>query len=92
MTDRSEPESLAYVLYTSGTSDKPNGVSMENHSVINYCEAFEAEFKTGPGDEMLQYSVCSFDIFVEEVYTTLLDGAALLFFLMLFTTVRLPVC
>lgn len=26
---------------------------------------------------MLQYSVCSFDIFVEEVFTSLLNGAAL---------------
>lgn len=77
MTDRSEPDGLAYVLYTSGTSGKPKGVSVENLSVVNYCEAFEAEFKTGPGDVMLQYSVCSFDIFVEEVYTTLLNGAAL---------------
>ncbi len=32
---------------------------------------------TGPGDVMLQYSVCSFDIFVEEVVTTLLNGATL---------------
>lgn len=77
MPDRSEPEGLAYVLYTSGTSGKPKGVCVENHSVVNYCEAFESEFKTGPGDVMLQYSVCSFDIFVEEVFTTLLNGAAL---------------
>ena len=77
MADCSEPDSLAYVLYTSGTSGKPKGVCVENHSVVNYCEAFEAEFQTGPGDVMLQYSVCSFDIFVEEVYTTLLNGAAL---------------
>lgn len=77
MTDRSEPDGLAYVLYTSGTSGKPKGVSVENHSVVNYCEAFEAEFGTGAGDVMLQYSVCSFDIFVEEVYTTLLNGATL---------------
>ncbi|MDE6287526.1 MAG: amino acid adenylation domain-containing protein [Muribaculaceae bacterium] len=77
VTDRSEADGLAYVLYTSGTSGKPKGVSVENHSVVNYCEAFEAEFKTGPGDVMLQYSVCSFDIFVEEVFTTLLNGAAL---------------
>ena len=77
MEDRSEPGGLAYVLYTSGTSGKPKGVSVENHSVVNYCEAFEEEFHTGPGDVMLQYSVCSFDIFVEEVYTTLLNGAAL---------------
>lgn len=74
--DRSTPEGLAYVLYTSGTSGKPKGVMVENHSVVNYAEAFEAEFHTGPGDIMLQYSVCSFDIFVEEVFTSLLNGAA----------------
>ena len=77
MADRSTPDGVAYVLYTSGTSGKPKGVVVENHSVVNYSEAFEAEFKTGPGDVMLQYSVCSFDIFVEEVYTTLLNGAAI---------------
>lgn len=77
LPDRSTPESVAYVLYTSGTSGKPKGVVVENHSVVNYCEAFEVEMKTGPGDVMLQYSVCSFDIFVEEVFTTLLNGASL---------------
>ncbi len=76
LEDRSTPSSVAYVLYTSGTSGKPKGVIVENHSVVNYSEAFEDEFNTGPGDIMLQYSVCSFDIFVEEVYTTLLNGAA----------------
>lgn len=77
MEDRSTPDGVAYVLYTSGTSGKPKGVVVENHSVVNYVEAFENEFHTGPGDVMLQYSVCSFDIFVEEVFTTLLNGAAL---------------
>lgn len=76
MEDRSKPDGVAYVLYTSGTSGKPKGIMVENHSVVNYAEAFEDEFHTGPGDIMLQYSVCSFDIFVEEVYTTLLNGAA----------------
>lgn len=77
MIDRSEPEGVAYILYTSGTTGKPKGVIQENHSVVNYAEAFEQEMLTGPGDVMLQYSVCSFDIFVEEVFTTLLNGAAL---------------
>lgn len=75
--DRSTPDGLAYVLYTSGTTGKPKGVTIENHSVVNYAEAFEEEMKIGPGDVMLQYSVCSFDIFVEEVFATLLNGAAL---------------
>lgn len=77
LPDRSTPEGLAYLLYTSGTTGKPKGVMIENHSVVNYAEAFEKEMKIGPGDVMLQYSVCSFDIFVEEVFATLLNGGAL---------------
>lgn len=77
MPDRSTGKGVAYVLYTSGTTGRPKGVVVENHSVVNYAEAFEHEFHTGPGDVMLQYSICSFDIFVEEVFTTLLNGATL---------------
>lgn len=72
--DFSTPEGLAYVLYTSGTTGKPKGVMIENHSVVNYARAFEKEMKIGAGDVMLQFSVCSFDIFVEEVFATLLNG------------------
>ena len=77
LADRSTADGPAYILYTSGTSGRPKGVVVENHSVVNYAEAFEHEFHVGPGDVMLQYSVCSFDIFVEEVFTTLLNGATL---------------
>ena len=77
LPDKSVPDGVAYILYTSGTSGRPKGVVVENHSVVNYAEAFENEFHVAPGDVMLQYSICSFDIFVEEVFTTLLNGAAL---------------
>ncbi len=71
------PEAPAYVLYTSGTTGRPKGVCVANRNVCHYVRAFENEFHTAPGDVMLQYSVCSFDIFVEEVFTSLLNGAAL---------------
>ena len=75
--DKSTPDGIAYVLYTSGTTGRPKGVMVENHSVVNYADAFEEEMKIKPGDIMLQYSICSFDIFVEEVFATLLNGASL---------------
>ncbi len=68
---------LAYILYTSGTTGKPKGVSVTNANVCHYFRAFENEFHQSEHDIMLQHSVCSFDIFVEEVFTTLLGGATL---------------
>lgn len=68
---------LAYILYTSGTTGKPKGVMVTNKNVLPYVRAFQHEFHPQSGDRMLQHSVCSFDIFVEEVFTTLLSGATL---------------
>lgn len=72
-----EATELAYVLYTSGTTGVPKGVSVEHRNVLSYIDAFTHEMGVTPRDVMLQYSVCSFDIFVEEVFATLLNGATL---------------
>lgn len=70
------PDLPAYVLYTSGTTGRPKGVCVTNRNVCHYVRAFQHEFHVSTEDVMLQYSVCSFDIFVEEVFAGLLNGAA----------------
>lgn len=71
------PDSLAYVLYTSGTTGYPKGVAVEHRNVCHYVRAFQEEFKPGVDDIMLQNSVCTFDIFVEEVFPIMLSGGML---------------
>lgn len=75
--DTGKPGLPAYVLYTSGTTGRPKGICVTNRNVCHYVRAFANEFKPTVGDIMLQYSVCFFDIFVEEVFASLLNGAAL---------------
>lgn len=70
-------DNLAYILYTSGSTGKAKGVSVTNNNVLSYVESFRDEFKPTKDDVMLQYSVCTFDIFIEEVFTTLLSDATL---------------
>ena len=52
-------------LARSHTTGRPKGVCVMNRSVCQYVRALADEFHPGPGDIMLQYAVCSFDIFVE---------------------------
>ncbi len=77
MEQSDSTDGLAYILYTSGSTGKPKGVSVRNENVCHYIRAFQNEFHLTAKDRMLQYSVCSFDIFVEEVFASLCSGATL---------------
>lgn len=70
-------DDLAYILYTSGSTGKPKGIAVEHRNVCHYVRAFANEFHPDKNDTMLQHSVCSFDIFVEEVFASILSGATL---------------
>ncbi|MEO0707913.1 MAG: amino acid adenylation domain-containing protein, partial [Cyanobacteria bacterium J06649_5] len=70
-------ENLAYVIYTSGSTGNPKGVMVRHQGVVNHAIAMATAFEMTPSDRMLQFSSMSFDIIVEELYPTLITGAAL---------------
>uniref|UniRef100_UPI000F766354 non-ribosomal peptide synthetase n=1 Tax=Pseudoalteromonas rubra TaxID=43658 RepID=UPI000F766354 len=68
---------LAYVIYTSGSTGKPKGVAVEHGSLVNYQCHCRTQYGLSAEDVMLQFSTMSFDIFVEELFGALCQGASL---------------
>ncbi len=73
----SNPDRLAYIIYTSGSTGNPKGVLIPHKGLVNHCFAMRDAFALQPCDRMLQFSSMSFDIIIEELYPTLVTGAAL---------------
>ncbi|HHJ53163.1 MAG TPA: amino acid adenylation domain-containing protein, partial [Caldithrix abyssi] len=72
-----DPEQLVYLIYTSGTTGQPKAVMVRHGSLLNHALAMREEYDLQPDDRMLQYISISFDASAEEIYPTLISGAAL---------------
>jgi amino acid adenylation domain-containing protein len=70
------PTSLAYVMYTSGSTARPKGVMVENRAVVrlvrntNFCQL-------GTDEVFLQFAPVSFDASTLEIWGPLLNGGRL---------------
>ena len=71
------PDDIAYVIYTSGSTGKPRGVLLPHAGLVNYNTVMSRMYDMTPNDRMLQFCSVSFDIAIEEIFTTWLNGAAL---------------
>jgi amino acid adenylation domain-containing protein len=75
-TSAGGPTSLAYVMYTSGSTGQPKGVMIENRAIVrlvrntNFCEF-------GPKETFLQFAPVSFDASTLEIWGPLLNGGRL---------------
>ncbi len=71
------PESLADVLFTSGSPGRPKGIAMPHRALANLIE-WQLERKTFVlHARVLQYSSISFDVSFQEIATTLASGGTL---------------
>ncbi|HEX6506608.1 MAG TPA: amino acid adenylation domain-containing protein, partial [Chloroflexota bacterium] len=71
------PQSLAYVVYTSGTTGQPKGVMIEHHSAVNLVQWHLDTFEVSPADRATQIAGPAFDAVVWEIWPVLAGGASL---------------
>nr|WP_230416343.1 non-ribosomal peptide synthetase [Micromonospora tarapacensis] len=70
------PSSLAYVLFTSGSTGEPKGVLIEHGMVAGYLEWMVPDFAVGPQSRVLHCCAPVFDLAVGEMFSALAAGAA----------------
>jgi amino acid adenylation domain-containing protein len=72
------PASLAYLLYTSGSTGQPKGVMVEHRNLANMLHGVSARYDISPDDVILQFSALTFDVSVLDMFMSLTSGARLL--------------
>ena len=71
------PQNLAYILYTSSATGKPNGVMVAHGALAAFTRSASEIYEIRPDDRVLQFSSISGDAFAEEIFPTLFSGATL---------------
>ncbi|KAK2027481.1 non-ribosomal peptide synthetase module [Colletotrichum zoysiae] len=68
------PSSIAYILFTSGTTGKPKGIVMPHASICTSIKHHTAAFGMGPHTRTLQFGAHTFDLSIGEFFSTLAAG------------------
>ena len=68
---------LAHILFTSGSTGVPKGVTITHRSVRRFLEWAWQYFGTGPGDRISQHPPLHFDLSTFDIFGTLGAGAEL---------------
>lgn len=71
-------QKTAYIIYTSGSTGRPKGVQITHQNLMTYIKAFEKYVIDKHPFVMTQMASISFDVSVEEIFGTLLNGGTLI--------------
>ncbi|HEV7799008.1 MAG TPA: amino acid adenylation domain-containing protein, partial [Pyrinomonadaceae bacterium] len=72
-----EPDRLAYILYTSGSTGQPKGVMQNHRNVLHYIRVYTNNLHLSARDRLTLFSSYCFDASVMDIYGALLNGATL---------------
>jgi amino acid adenylation domain-containing protein len=70
------PEALAYVLHTSGSTGEPKPVGVSHAALARHIVAMADLLELGESDRALCFASPGFDVFLEQLLTSLVRGAA----------------
>ena len=71
------PETAAYVLFTSGSTGEPKGVTMPHRALANLITWQNRRPSGAAGGSTLQFFPLSFDVSFQEIFSTLCGGGTL---------------
>ena len=71
------PQQLAYMLYTSGTTGIPKGVGVAHGNLVNQYYAWKTSYELDSADVHLQMARYTFDVFAGDWVRTLCSGGKL---------------
>ncbi len=70
------PDSLAYLLYTSGSTGMPKGVPQTHGNVLHFIRTWAGNLGITPEDRLSLFSTSGYDAAVQDIFGALLTGAA----------------
>jgi amino acid adenylation domain-containing protein len=71
-----EPQNLAYVMYTSGSTGEPKGIAVVHEGIVRLVRNTNY-IRIGEKDAVLQFAPAAFDASTFEIWGALLNGARL---------------
>ncbi|MBF6125123.1 non-ribosomal peptide synthetase [Nocardia brasiliensis] len=72
-----DPDAVAYVLFTSGSTGEPKGVEVSHRAAANTIDAINTRFGIGADDRTIGLSALGFDLSVYDIFAPLSLGGAL---------------
>ena len=74
------PDDLAYILYTSGSTGLPKGVSLTHRNAVSFVEWCSETFAPTPQDRFSSHAPFHFDLSILDIYSPVKHGGTLVLF------------